>query len=206
MKKRLLVLCMLFAFPMLFAREITLDELIEQASQKISTAIDGKMHAVTILSVRCSYPTLNDYIVDTMNYYLSTHLQKTSVVERDEYARKLIQKEFDYQTSGYVSDETAASICSALGADTLILGSMESISSGWQLALRVTQIESQKVLLSWRGRLGPNDPEVCFQIAKSQNNGVLPPQTAVAPIVAQNGGSPNYSVKPDDDDLIVTIE
>ena len=25
-------------------------------------------------------------------------------------------------------------------------------------------------------------------------------------IVAQNGGTPNYSVKPDDDDLIVTIE
>ncbi|WP_407427084.1 hypothetical protein [Treponema sp.] len=179
MKNKLIVLFLIFAFPIFYTHAVTLDELIEQSAQKITAQIDGNVKTVTILSIRCQYSSLNDYIVESMNYYLSSMLKKTSLVERDDYARKLIQKEFDFQTSGYVSDETAASICSALGADTLILGSMESISSGWQLSLRVTHMESQKVLLSWRGRLGPNDPEVRFQIAKSQGNSTsLPPQAA----------------------------
>lgn len=176
MKKRLLTIAFLCLFSAAFAKEPTLDESIEKAAQQLSASIDGNVKALAVLDVRCSSPALSDYIVTTLNYYLSTDLQRTAIVVRDEYSRSLVQKEFDYQLSGFVSDETAQSICNALGADSIVLGSMEQVSDGWLLSLRAMTLETQKVLVAWRGKISEKDKELRFQLSKPQTQAA---QTAV---------------------------
>lgn len=151
-----------------FAKDLTLEETVFDAATKISESIDGKVQTIAVLDIRSEYWALSDYIVGELNHELTNLLVETNVAERDEYSLSLIQQESDYQLSGAVSDETIQEIGQALGADCIVLGNMESVSGGWQLMLRVSTVETKKVLVSWRGKVSNKEKEVKFQIEKSK--------------------------------------
>lgn len=171
--KKTRLLAAIFALAASFslaAKDITLEQTLGDAAAKISGAIDGKMKTVAVLDIRSDYWALSDYIVAMLNDELVNTLEQTNVAERDEYSLSLIQQESDYQLSGAVSDETIQEIGAALGADCIVLGNMETVSGGWQLILRVSTVETKKVLSSWRGKVSSKEKEVKFQVEKSKKS------------------------------------
>ncbi|MDR0443670.1 MAG: CsgG/HfaB family protein [Treponema sp.] len=53
-----------------------------------------------------------------------------------------LQQELNFSLSGQVSDETAVGIGKAIGADTLIYGSMSKIGKEYRMTLRATGVET----------------------------------------------------------------
>lgn len=160
----------IFALFSLFAKDLTLEQTLSRAAAKISDSIDGKVKTVAVLDIRSEHWALSDYIVGMLNDELVNALEQTNVAERDEYSLSLIQQETDYQQSGAVSDETIQEIGTALGADCIVFGNMETVSGGWQLILRASTVETKKVLVSWRGKVSGKEKEVKFQVEKSKKS------------------------------------
>ncbi|MBR4322998.1 MAG: SEL1-like repeat protein, partial [Treponema sp.] len=64
---------------------------------------------------------------------------KFTVVTRDNM--ELIDKELDYQYSGYVSDESALSLCERLGAQEIIFGEITEHGDRYTLNIKVLDVE-----------------------------------------------------------------
>lgn len=58
-----------------------------------------------------------------------------------------INKELNYQTSGYVSEETALSICRQLGANEIVFGQLEELDNKYMLQVRMLEVETASYLL-----------------------------------------------------------
>lgn len=71
---------------------------------------------------------------------LVTSQYKIRVVTRKNMEK--IDKELDYQLSGYVSDETALSICKRLGAEVIVFGTLSELENKYNLQVKMLDVES----------------------------------------------------------------
>lgn len=58
-----------------------------------------------------------------------------------------VNKELNYQLSGFVSDETALSICRRLGAQTIVFGQLKELDNKYNLQVKMIEVESAAYLL-----------------------------------------------------------
>lgn len=168
MKKLVLVLLALVVSSAAFSKEPQLDKTLSDAASRIVAAIDGKMQTVALFDIKSDYWALSDYIVAGLNHELANKLSQTHLAERNESALAIIEKEQDFQLSGYVSDETALSLCNTLGADCILLGSVQAVDNGWLLLLHVSTVENKTVLVSFQSDVSSKERRVRFLIEKSQ--------------------------------------
>ncbi len=170
MKKITVFFVMLFICTPFFAKDLQFDELLNNAATEICEEIDGKVKTIAILDVQTEYWAVSDYIVDELAHYFTRRFGDGNVIAHDEFTRSHIEKELKYQQSGAVSDETIQEIGLELGVDCVIIGDFTETSNGWQLIIKANQVETKKVLYSWKGKVKKNDKEVKFQIAKAKKS------------------------------------
>ena len=173
MKKSLFlgaIFCIVLGVSPLFAKDIPFEDQLNNAATEISAEIEGKVSSLAILDVYTEYWAVSDYIVDELAHYFTRRFGAGNVIAHDDFTRALISQEFDYQHSGDVSDETIQEIGRELGVDCVIIGDFTQISSGWNLFVKATQVETKKLLSSWKGKISAKDKEVKFQIEKSKKS------------------------------------
>lgn len=147
------------------AKDVPLEGLIKSAAKKFAAALDGKAKVVAVVDVRSDSEPLSAYIVGELNHRLAVSLKKTVVAERGERSAELLRKELDFQYSGDVDEATAQSLGRTLGADCLVYGAVEGISTGYLLTLKAVRLETKGVLVSWQGKIAADDEELNYQMA-----------------------------------------
>lgn len=171
--KRKLEICaclMILAITNCFSKTYNLHEAITAATETICKKIDGKVDVVAVIDILSDSKTLSDFVNNELFHEFVITLNQTIVVERDAKTIELIEKELDYQYSGNVSDETIHSLGYSLGADCVVLGSVHSDVSGWKFELRTIDVETKKVIVSWKSIIKKNDRDILFQIKNADKN------------------------------------
>ena len=169
MKKIAFFFAVLLSFFSLSAKDAELEALLKQAATEICGDIEGNVESLAVIDIDSQWWAVGDYIVDELSYHFSRKFGSGNVIAHDEFTRNLIAEENAYQDSGMVSDETIAAIGDELGVDCIVAGSVKEVSSGYQLILNATQVETKKILSSWKGKIRKRDKEMKFQIEKSKN-------------------------------------
>ena len=170
MKKKFLLAGLLCLGSLLFAKDLTFEELLNQAATEVTAEIEDSVKSLAILDVQTEYWAVSDYIVDELAHYFTRRFGSGNVTAHDDFSRSLIEEELNYQHSGAVSDETIQEIGRELGVDCVIIGEFTEISSGYQLFVKATMVETKKIASSWKGKIKKNDKEVKFQIEKSKKS------------------------------------
>lgn len=168
MKRFLFLLVAAFcALAPVFAKDPALQDVLAEASDELCRTLDGNVKVIAIVDITSEYGTVSDYIADELTHAFAGRLKRTALAERNEHSLSIIKTELQYQNSGEVSDETIQSVGQALGADSLVLGSVKEVSGGYQITIRAVSVETKRVLVSWSGRIGKKDKEIQFQIKRS---------------------------------------
>ena len=160
----------LFASFSLFAKDIPFEEQLNKAATEVCADIEGQVKSIAILDVHTEFWAVSDYIVDELAHIFTRRFGAGNVIAHDEFTRSLISEELDYQQSGAVSDETIQEIGRELGVDCVIIGDFTESAKYWNLFVKATQVETKKVLSSWKGKISKKDEDLKFQIEKSQKS------------------------------------
>ncbi|MDR2783152.1 MAG: penicillin-binding protein activator LpoB [Treponema sp.] len=115
-----------------------LDWAIDQACYNIQNDFN-EMANVAVFDIISPSAQLSEYIVEeVMNSF--TNMHKYNVVERSKISS--IFQEQDFQMSGNVSDDTIQRIGNILGAQFVIMGSLDDVSNYYRLRLFVISVET----------------------------------------------------------------
>jgi TolB-like protein len=121
-----------------YTQSITIDSGIKTSAEYFNQQLQNGL-SVAVLGVESDSRTLSAYIMNELTSYF-VNGSKFTVVDRQNLDR--LQEEVDYQLSGEVSDETAQSIGTRIGAQTVILGSIRQVGNVYRLDLRAVSVES----------------------------------------------------------------
>lgn len=139
LKKILAILGVMAACGSLHAQ--TLDDAIKNAASEISSRLENGS-AVAVINFQSQSTRLTDYAIDELNNAI-VNIGKLRPVER----RRLdvIRNELDFNMSGEVSDESAQSIGRMLGAQGIIMGSIEIIGSMYKIRFQAITTETATI-------------------------------------------------------------
>ena len=140
MKKSAGFVCLLFLLTNIgvFAQSVDLNTGIRNGATYFEQRLQNGIN-IAVLNVRSVSVVLSEYIIDE----LSSHFVNGSVftvVDRGNL--DAIQDEVNYQLSGEVSDETAQSIGRRIGAQTVIIGSIQPLGGEFLFVLRALSVET----------------------------------------------------------------
>ena len=122
----------------------------QNLDQTISLIGDDIMSRLKFKSILCvmdfSTPSadLSEYLREGIT---SALLESSSfkIVSRKEIDK--IQKELDFQASGYVSDESAISICKRLGAQYILVGDLRELNNAYNLRVKLLGVETAEYVM-----------------------------------------------------------
>ncbi len=138
MKRSLIIFLTFFFSTTVFAKSPNLDSTISAIGKTVvSSAPENAI--IAILDFSSENKKLGEYIRDQ----LAADIIETGnlrLVTRNHL--DLLEKESYYQLSGYVSDETALSICEKLGAQALIFGQIEELGKNYRLQIKMIDVET----------------------------------------------------------------
>ena len=122
-------LCLIFAFAFfsmipLFAKE-NLDSALARVSDDVSARISSKT-VLAILDFSCESKEMGDYIRDSL---ISSFAENPNIRIVTRQNMDKVNAELDFQYSGYVSDETALSLCQRLGAGEIVFGRLTNLTT-----------------------------------------------------------------------------
>ncbi|MBR4322708.1 hypothetical protein [Treponema sp.] len=99
---------------------------------------------IVILDFSADDAKIGSYIRDTLSSEVM-EAGKIRLVTRNHI--DLIFKELDYQYSGYVSDETALSLCQQLGAQALVFGDFSPFGKEYRLQVKMLDVETGSYII-----------------------------------------------------------
>ncbi len=120
-----------------------LDSVLKNAGNDITNALNENS-IVCILNFSSSSKEMSEYIQTQLNSIV-TESKKIKLITRNHLDK--IQKELDFQMSGWVSDETALSICKMLGANAIVLGKVTELGNQYNLTVTVLEVETASYIL-----------------------------------------------------------
>lgn len=120
-----------------------LDSVLKNAGNDITNALNENS-IVCILNFSSSNKEMSEYIQTQLNSIV-TESKKIKLITRNHLDK--IQKELDFQMSGWVSDETALSICKMLGANAIVLGKVTELGNQYNLTVSVLEVETASYIL-----------------------------------------------------------
>jgi len=123
----------------------TLDSTIADAAAGISERLPEKT-TVVALDFQSPSERLANYVIDELNGKM-VNIGKLKPVERRQLAA--VRSELTFNVSGDVSDESAQRIGHMLGAQYIIMGSIEMIGSEYRLRFRAITVESASIEYSF---------------------------------------------------------
>ena len=146
MKKHLLIFLLIFLGFGIFAKSPNLDTTISSISESIVNIGNEKSAIIAILDFKAGTKELGVYIKDKLTSKIM-EIDKNSnlkIVSRDELDK--LEKETDYQYSGYVDDDTAVSLCKKIGAQVLVVGKIEEMGNEFSLTVKMVSVETAEYL------------------------------------------------------------
>ena len=155
MKKAIGLVVLLAAAAAGFAQTVTLDTALDNCAVYLRNQLPRGARAA-ILKIEARSGEFADYVTDSLSAKIvgQNHL---TIVERGRALRAL-EAEQNYQMSGNVSDETAASVGKQLGAELIIAGSIAPRGDFYAMNIRVVHVETARIQTQWSAnvRLDPS--------------------------------------------------
>ena len=142
MKRLVLVVCFVCLSINCFAKQ-ELDSVLNVVKKDIVFSLQ-KETIVCVLGFDSPSKEMSAYIQDELTS-LVTSSGKVKVVTRAHMDK--VEKELKYQLSGYVSDDTALSICQRLGANSIVFGQLKELNNKYSLQIKTIDVESASYLL-----------------------------------------------------------
>lgn len=144
MFKKTLVLFVFLALVVsntIFSQSITLDTALINAARDIAESVPNGTK-IAVLNIESDYPNLSDYIINELIVNL-VNTRKFQIVPRRTVELEVANREFGFQMTGYVSDESQKRLGRFLGAGTIITGSVTRDSaSSFRLVVNAIDLES----------------------------------------------------------------
>jgi TolB-like protein len=146
-------LLMLFAgcadTPNPMASRMTLDRALAEAAIQIDERIEA---GTKIAALNFNSPTdrFTVYVLDELTANL-VDTGKLIVVDRSEI--DLIRREFDFQYSGDVADDSMQRLGQMLGAQSIISGSLTDMGGFYRIVIRVLNVQSASVEVQYRANI-----------------------------------------------------
>jgi len=145
--KKIIGLILLFAAAAAFAQNtVTLDTALDNCAAYLRNQLPRGARAA-VLKIEARSNDLAEQITDSLSTKIVNQNHLT-VVERGRALRAL-EAEQNYQMSGNVSDETAASVGKQLGAELIITGSMVPRGDFYTMNIRVIHVETARIQTQW---------------------------------------------------------
>ena len=155
MKRTMIFGTVLFVCAGLFAQNVTLDTALDNCAAYLRNQLPRGARAA-VLTIEARSDDFAEYVTDSLSAKIvgQNHL---TVVERGRALRAL-ETEQNYQMSGNVSDETAASVGKQLGAELIITGSITPRGDNYAMNIRVVHVESSRIQTQWSENTVRVDP------------------------------------------------
>jgi tetratricopeptide (TPR) repeat protein len=116
----------------------SLDDAIYEAALKISSELP-QGERIAVINFDSFEMELSRYIMEEITCRLVIE-RKLTVIERS--GIELLNKELNFQASGYVSDESAQGIGKMVGAESIVIGNIINTGKNYRFYIRVIGIES----------------------------------------------------------------
>ena len=146
MKKAIGLVALLTVTAAAFAQNVSLDTALDNCAAYLRNQLPRGARAA-ILRIEARSDAFAEYVTDSLSAKIvgQNHL---TVVERGRALRAL-EAEQNYQMSGNVSDETAASVGKQLGAELIVTGSITPRGDFYAMNIRVVHVESSRIQTQW---------------------------------------------------------
>ena len=141
MKKIILALTFILFSSLVFAQE-KIDSIILKVANDVSSKCNSKT-ILCILDFNSPSQDLSEYIQTELTSHVTENGMK--VVTRSNMDK--VDNELNYQFSGFISDETALSICKRLGANAIFFGQIKELDNKYNLQVRLLDVESASYIL-----------------------------------------------------------
>lgn len=141
MKKIIFTFIFVFFSAFCFAQE-KIDSVILKVANDISSRCNTKT-ILCILDFNSPTQEMSEYIQTELTSQVTENGMK--VVTRSNMGK--IDKELNYQLSGFISDETALSICKRLGANAIVFGQIKELDNKYNLRVRLLDVETASYVL-----------------------------------------------------------
>jgi hypothetical protein len=138
-----------------FSQSLTLDAALLNASDEIVASVPNGTK-VAIINIVSDYVGLSDYVINELIANL-VNARVLRIVPRSIVELEAAQREFDFQMSGYVSDESQKRLGKFLEADTIITGSVTRNSGNtFRLVINTIDLENFTYQSSYRTSIQNN--------------------------------------------------
>ena len=141
MKKIILALTFILFSSFIFSQE-KIDSIILKVANDVSSKCNSKT-ILCILDFNSPSQDLSEYIQTELTSHVTENGMK--VVTRSNMDK--VDNELNYQFSGFISDETALSICKRLGANAIFFGQIKELDNKYNLQVRLLDVESASYIL-----------------------------------------------------------
>ena len=132
----LLTLTLSALFP-LCAKE-RLDAVLQKTAYDVSLRVSAKT-ILCVLDFDSESKEMGVYIRDSL---ISSFAENPNIRIVTRQNMDKVNAELDYQYSGYVSDETALSLCRRLGAQEILFGQFDELDNGYILQVKMLDVET----------------------------------------------------------------
>jgi hypothetical protein len=157
-KKRIgtfLVVLALSANTGIFSQVLDIDPALVQAAEDVVAKVP-RGTKIAIINITSDSVALSDYIITELNANL-INTGVLRVVPRSTVELQAVNREFNFQMSGYVSDDDQKRLGQFLGVDSIITGTVTRLSGeNYRLVINAIELESFTYQTSFRSNLQYN--------------------------------------------------
>ena len=145
----LVVFLALVANYTVFSQSVAIDTALANATKEIAESVP-KGTKIAVLNISSDSVNLSDYIINELIANL-INTRLFQIVPRSTIEMEAARGEFEFQMSGYVSDESQKRLGQFLGADTIITGTVTRDSeNSYRLTVNTIHLESFTYQSSYR--------------------------------------------------------
>ena len=145
----------LFSVYYVFSQTVTLDTALSNAADEISLSVPQGTK-IAVLNITSDYQDLSDYIINELTANL-VNKRMFQIVPRNTVELEAANREFGFQMSGFVSDDSQKRIGQFLGAGTIITGTVSRDSeNSYRLVINAIDLESFSYQSTYRGSIQNN--------------------------------------------------
>ena len=90
--RKICALILLLSISPVFAKDISVDKLLQDATTKICKDIDGKLTVFAIIDIKSDFWGVSEYIESELQYNFSQNLAETKLITRNERASLLVEQ------------------------------------------------------------------------------------------------------------------
>jgi TolB-like protein len=140
----------------IFSQAVTLDTALANAAREIADSVP-RGAKIAVLNISSDYRALSDYIINELIVNL-VNTRAFQVVPRSEVELGAARREFGFQMTGDVSDESQKNLGQFLGADTIISGSVtRDYANSYRIVINTINLESFTYQASYRASIQNNN-------------------------------------------------